>query len=276
MDDFAGYESWMRSNDNGVIGEARTKALLLDRFWVLERSIDAEGADHIIQRKNPKSSLLGPIPPRLGFIQSKFRMNFESGKVEIKMDYLCSDNKPKPGFFLAIHTGYENEKEIYFFTSTELYDDHFLDSEFDYIKKIFTLSLNSKNIENYRRNPSEILNIITREMDAIEIKFLYDIVQSKYIQINRNIDEPYHNDEDVMKSASSVQSHALEMLGKYDDILANLREVIISSNPKHIRALVGELLENGLLDNSMESPYYDLDSSLENFDKTYNWSSVHR
>jgi hypothetical protein len=26
--------------ENGTIGEARTRSILLDRFWVLERSVD--------------------------------------------------------------------------------------------------------------------------------------------------------------------------------------------------------------------------------------------
>ena len=29
---------------NGALGEARTKAFLLDRFWILERSVDIHGA----------------------------------------------------------------------------------------------------------------------------------------------------------------------------------------------------------------------------------------
>ena len=36
--------AWLTAAQNGAVGEARTKALLLDRFWVLERSVDVEGA----------------------------------------------------------------------------------------------------------------------------------------------------------------------------------------------------------------------------------------
>ena len=44
--------STLKSMENGSIGEARTKELLIDRFWILERSVDVQGADFIIQRKS--------------------------------------------------------------------------------------------------------------------------------------------------------------------------------------------------------------------------------
>ena len=43
--------AWLKAMQNGVIGEARTKSFLLDRFWILERSVDIQGADFLIQRR---------------------------------------------------------------------------------------------------------------------------------------------------------------------------------------------------------------------------------
>ncbi len=62
----------MKNVDNGTIGEIRTKAFLIDRFWILERSIDIHGADYIIQRKLSEKNLLDRIPPRFGVVQVKF------------------------------------------------------------------------------------------------------------------------------------------------------------------------------------------------------------
>ena len=56
---------WLRSMENGAIAEARTRAILLDRFWVLERSVDIDGADFIIQRRLTGKTLFDPNPPRL-------------------------------------------------------------------------------------------------------------------------------------------------------------------------------------------------------------------
>ena len=33
------------------LGEARARAFLMERFWVLERSVDVEGADYLIQQR---------------------------------------------------------------------------------------------------------------------------------------------------------------------------------------------------------------------------------
>ena len=51
MEDLKKDIPWLKRMENGTIGETRTKAFLLDRFWVLERSVDIEGADFLIQRK---------------------------------------------------------------------------------------------------------------------------------------------------------------------------------------------------------------------------------
>jgi hypothetical protein len=58
--------AWLNRIDHGAIGEARSKAFLMDRFWILERSVDIDGADLIIQRKITGSNLLDKEPPRLG------------------------------------------------------------------------------------------------------------------------------------------------------------------------------------------------------------------
>jgi hypothetical protein len=34
---------WLVRQENGIIAEARTRSFLLDRFWILERSVDIEG-----------------------------------------------------------------------------------------------------------------------------------------------------------------------------------------------------------------------------------------
>ena len=36
---------WLRGQENGVLAWARIRSFLLERFWILERSVDIEGAD---------------------------------------------------------------------------------------------------------------------------------------------------------------------------------------------------------------------------------------
>jgi hypothetical protein len=41
---------WLKAMENGALGEARARAFLMERFWVLERSVDVEGADYLVHR----------------------------------------------------------------------------------------------------------------------------------------------------------------------------------------------------------------------------------
>ena len=66
------HPAWLKAMQNGSIGEARSKAFLIDRFWLLERSVDIDGADFIIQRRLTKKNLLDKEAPRLGVVQAKF------------------------------------------------------------------------------------------------------------------------------------------------------------------------------------------------------------
>ncbi|AJS58191.1 hypothetical protein [Paenibacillus sp. IHBB 10380] len=66
---------WLLRMENGGLAEARTKAFLMDRFWILERSVDIQGADFIIQRRLTSQNILDATPPRFGVIQVKYYQN---------------------------------------------------------------------------------------------------------------------------------------------------------------------------------------------------------
>lgn len=67
---------WLVPQENGVIGEARARSFLLDRFWILERSVDIEGVDFFIQRRLIGRSLQDRSAPPLGVVQAKFLKRF--------------------------------------------------------------------------------------------------------------------------------------------------------------------------------------------------------
>ena len=66
------HPAWLKAMQNGAVGEARSRAFLLDRFLVLERYVDIDGADFIIQRRLVGKNLLDREAPRLGVVQVKF------------------------------------------------------------------------------------------------------------------------------------------------------------------------------------------------------------
>ena len=115
------FPTWLKIMQNGHLGEARTKAFLLDRFWILERSVDIDGADFIIQRRITSQNILDRDPPRLGVVQVKF---YETKKTyhHIHEEYVL-DNKGKPRseFFVLCHTGNEDNPQIYFLTAEMLH-----------------------------------------------------------------------------------------------------------------------------------------------------------
>ncbi len=126
--------SWLKAMQNGSLGEARAKAFLMDRFWILERSVDIEGADLIIQRRLTNKNLLDTTPPKLGFVQVKF---FESVKTTqyIPTAYISdSEGKLREDFFVLFHTGFEENSKMYFLTP-DIINADFEIVEIDGIKK---------------------------------------------------------------------------------------------------------------------------------------------
>lgn len=111
---------WLKAAQNGSIAEARAKAFLLDRFWVLERSVDIEGADFIIQRRLTRATLMDRTPPRLGVVQVKF---FEArGTTQyIPKEYVHDSNgDARPEFFVMCHSGGEDEPILYLIPAQEV------------------------------------------------------------------------------------------------------------------------------------------------------------
>lgn len=122
MDDSCIKPAWLTIMENGSIGEARTKALLLDRFWVLERSVDIEGADFIVQRRAVAHRLNSPRA-LFGLVQAKFLQN-TSTTVYISPDYLLDEqNQARDSFFLVAHSGIEDAQAMYFLTAQQVIDD---------------------------------------------------------------------------------------------------------------------------------------------------------
>lgn len=110
---------------NGTLGEARTRAFLANRFWVLERSVDVHGADFLIQINSLASSVLDDKPPRFAIIQSKF---VQSGATSIRIppSYLQrNDGSLSPEFFLIICSGYGDDERMFLLSASDV------DAEFD-------------------------------------------------------------------------------------------------------------------------------------------------
>ncbi len=110
MEDLKKDIPWLKRMENGAIGESRTKSFLLDRFWVLERSVDIEGADFLIQRKLFRDELFNKTPSVLGIVQVKFYDSENTSHYK----YFLDNSEPRKDFFAIFNTGKEDDWAMFF------------------------------------------------------------------------------------------------------------------------------------------------------------------
>ena len=117
------HPAWLKRMDHGAIGEARSKAFLMDRFWILERSVDIDGADLIIQRKITGANLLDKEPPRLGVVQVKFYSDINTTHYIHKEYLIDEEGETRNEFFLMCHSGFESEIHTYLLDAKEIVEN---------------------------------------------------------------------------------------------------------------------------------------------------------
>ncbi|MDD2054383.1 hypothetical protein NPS46_17705 [Pseudomonas putida] len=115
-------QPWLKAMQNGELGEARARAFLLDRFWVLERSVDIEGADLIIQRRLMGRSLFDRRAPALGVVQVKFFAHSSTTHYVSQAYVVGEDNKPRLEFFLLCMSGDEDSPAVHLVTGVEIFE----------------------------------------------------------------------------------------------------------------------------------------------------------
>jgi len=114
---------WLKIMQNGSLGEVRTKAFLMDRFWILERSVDIDGADFLIQRRVTRKNLLDRDAPRLGVVQVKFFEEESTAHYIPKVYIVDHEGKPRDEFFVMCHTGKEDTPKVFFLTAKMILED---------------------------------------------------------------------------------------------------------------------------------------------------------
>jgi hypothetical protein len=115
--------AWLKRMEDGAIGEARARAFLADRFWILDRSVDMTGADYLIQRRLTDRNFLDERPPRLGVIQAKF---LQDGRTIHYIDsaYVLDKSGVAHGeFFVLLHSGRENEQRLFLLSAADIAAD---------------------------------------------------------------------------------------------------------------------------------------------------------
>lgn len=113
---------WLLAMEHGARGETRAKAFLLDRFWVLERSVDIHGADFLVQLKDSHTSTLDRANSRFGFIQAKYIQD-ERTAIVVPSAHVRDDNgSPHAEFFMVVSTGVEDTRRLFLLSAAEICD----------------------------------------------------------------------------------------------------------------------------------------------------------
>lgn len=97
------------------------RAFLIDRFWILERSVDIDGADFLIQRRLTNKNFLDEQAPRLGIVQAKFAQD-EGTTHYIHKNYVWNQNADRPygEFFVLLFSGHGETEGIYLLSANEI------------------------------------------------------------------------------------------------------------------------------------------------------------
>ena len=238
MSETASRPDWLIRQENGVLSEARTRAFLLDRFWILDRSVDIEGADFVIQRRLTMRSLLDRTPPRLGFLQAKY---FESASTTqyLHRDYAIDKlDRPRQEFFLICHTGREDATRAFFLSASD-------------IVEAFSLTGNSHS----RPNRFEILDrrqVLSRmEQALVNAEFVSNrtfmswalpSIESGEPGIDPDYLEPIPNWwGDIPSSFASMQKDAISGLWRVEEACDLLRGIAETTDPKAALSKAEEL-----------------------------------
>lgn len=239
--------SWLKRMENGEIGESRARCLLLDRFWILERSVDVHGADFLIQRRLLQQSILDSTPPRFGLVQAKF---FQSDTTRhfVPKEYLVDKNgMPMREFFLLCFTGYEEGQSEAFMTADQVLSQCRCLGPQQQNADRFELRWDVVFSTSNRQPRSRILNRIDERLQHADLKlnrkYFFNLQQANFVnpatdpEFEDPIDNPFgpvpHLFQEFKKQVEHVAWHAKHLCEE-------LGLVIASTNPQEALKLLSD------------------------------------
>lgn len=271
--------SWLKRMENGTIGEATAREFLIDRFWILERSVDIHGADLIIQRRLSSQNILDKNPPRFGVIQVKYFQDENTTQYIPKEYILDQENKDRKEFFVLAVSGYEDSKKIYLLSARDIVDNFLIVSEEDKIH------FNSYRLPGTKIFESSKFLIAHKKtaLDKIENTLnLSSFSQNRFFisyivpEINKEIDTPYiiniANDRaDFRQWQNEIKEKIQRTVVQLDDTIEKLNKILIETDPLKIENIVEDI---EYLDRQ-GSLYFKLDIDSSFFEEARNYKEKH-
>ena len=229
---------WLKAMENGELGEARAKAFLMDRFWVLERSVDVEGADYLVQRRLTKQNFMDRDPPRLGVVQVKFIQDGGTS-ISIHKSYVC-DGKGSPynEFFLLVFTGREDSEKSYLLSAKDILSTfrQVVDGSRTFLRLGGAKLLETSNFEVTRRK----LALDRIEHALLNADFLANrrfLGSTSYIKISADhidadylkpLDNPYAN---IQKAFFESKRKLQSVLFTFEEVTEAMQRMLRSTDP---------------------------------------------
>lgn len=234
--------------EHGATGEARTKAFLLDRFWVLERSVDIDGADFLIQLRSLSTRFTDASPPRVGIVQAKYYQD-RSTTQYIPCHYVVDDKgEPLKGFFAVLHVGKEDRAEMYLLSSREIVDtlDQSKDGPPRYIAGSKALDEKFR-VLNRQQALDKIQHELARRSSSESFRFL-DQVNIPYRKIEKSdIDFAYtlpipNSQADIPRAFYNYRDKLRSLLYDMEEALVTIDNILKTTAP-HVALQELEKLE---------------------------------
>lgn len=241
--------AWLKAMENGGLGEARAKAFLMDRFWVLERTVDIEGADYLVQRKLTSRNFMDRDPPRLGVVQVKFIQDDRTA-VSIHKEYVCDvDGQPYREFFLLVFTGREDGEKSYLLSAAEVLEEFAEKSDGDRtllsIGGARLMATSNYEVIQKKRALDKIEHALANADFYSNRRFLagtrYTEISPQHIDgdLMAPLDNPYGNLQELFfREKRKVQSILWEM----EDLTDAMHKMLATSNPEEAFRLYDEVI----------------------------------
>lgn len=251
-------------NENGVIGEARARAFLAERFWILERSVDVDGADMLIQRRLTRLS--DKDPPRLGIVQVKYLQD-EKTTVYISPSYIGDSEGPFREFFLLVYTGRGDSARAFLLSAKEIAGSFMIAPPEHTYKGKYILS------GRFLLTPKYRLDSIDRGLDRIEQALrLADLERNRrflftttpfFVSPSREQIEPEYLVPldnwwgDIAEEFFKMKGRAQDALYGIEDIAESLSKIVLTSDPEAALA-IAEGLDSDMRDGYIRVSAHDL------------------
>lgn len=226
--------NWLKSMQNGALGEARAKAFLMNRFWVLERSVDIDGADYLIQRRLTRQNNTLSC---LGVVQVKFFEN-DNTPIYISKDYIVGDDGlPRQDFFLLVFTGNEDDSIIYYLDAVDIikFDEKNKDGTFKY----YLTGAKLKNGKYQIISNKQTLDRMENSLSHVEF------IKNKSFIINKFPNEPIDTEAimsvfkepidnwwgNIPKEFNRIKKSAVSIMNELSEMYEKIRGIAIETSP---------------------------------------------